>query len=434
MNTTTRRSFVRLIGATAAIAGAPTIVRAQTAQPHIVVVGGGFAGATAAKYLRLWSQYKVTLINAGSAHVSCILSNQVLNGQRTLSSITFPLSTLKQKYGVALIAKKVSAIDRDAKAVVFADGSRLNYDRLILAPGISFETPNNYNMNLVPHAWIAGAQTTLLSNQLAAMPAGGTFILAVPKAPYRCPPGPYERACVVADYLKRRAGAGPQPRVIVLDANPKIMAEEHTFTQAFNVVHKGIIEYHPSAAGADFSVVHVNARMKTVETPSGVFSGDVVNVIPPHRASQLVIDAGLTGAGNWAPVSPLTYISAYDSDIHVIGDLQTCGQQPKSGHVANSEAKYCADAVIRLLDGRQTLEELEDGTGERAANVVTNSACFSPITAKTAGWLTAAFRYDDPSKSMKLIPEAFAEAPAITTENYETMLAWANNLLADTFK
>lgn len=429
MNTTTRRTFVKLLGASAAIAGAPTAVRAQTAQPRVVVVGGGFAGATVAKYLRLWSQYKVTLVNAGSAHISCILSNQVLNGQRTLSSITFPLSTLKQKYGVEVIARKVTSIDRVAKKILLGNSTSVSYDRLILAPGISFQPPNTYNMNLVPHAWIAGGQTTVLRNQLAAMPAGGTFILAIPKAPYRCPPGPYERACVIADYLKRRAGSGPQPKVIVLDANPKIMAEEHTFTYAFNVIHKGVIEYYPSAGGADFSVAHVNAMLKTVETPDGVFSGDVVNVIPPHRASPLVIDAGLTGTGNWAPVSPLTYVSAFDPDIHVIGDSQTCGDQPKSGHVANSEAKYCADAVIRLLKG----QDVENDT-VRAANVVTNSACFSPITESTAGWLTASFGYDPQSKLMKRIDAAVAEAPAITAGNYKTMLAWANNLFADTFK
>ena len=427
MNSTSRRDFVRLLGLSTIAAGTPAIARAQTA-PRVVVVGSGFSGATVAKYLRMWSNTDVTLVNSGSSHVSCILSNEVVTGKRTLSSISFPLSVLKQKYGIKTISATVSAIDRDARKVYLKNGTILPYDRLVLAPGISFNKPNNYNMELVPHAWIAGSQTTLLQKQLAAMPSNGVFVEAIPKAPYRCPPGPYERACVVADYLKTRAGGGPLPRVILLDANPKIMAEANTFTYAFNVIHKGVIEYYPSTNGADYSVTHVNAKAKTVETPSGVFTGDVVNVIPPHRAASIVIDSGLTGAGDWAPVSALTYVSAFDPYIHVTGDSQTCGAQPKSGHAANSQAKYCADAIIRLFADQDVENDMD-----RAAHVVTNSACFSPITSKTAGWLTAAFRYDKADGLMKLDTNAFAEAPSINTDNYETMSAWARNLFYDTF-
>lgn len=413
MNTISRRHFMKLIGASTALATTPLLLRAQTpASGRVVIVGGGFAGATAAKYLRHWSggNVAVTLVDANPAHVSCILSNLVLNNSLGLSQITFNYEALRQKYGVNVVqGRAVGAADGQLS---LQDGRKLAYDRLILAPGIDFVTVPGLDINRIPHAWQAGPQTTLLKQQLAAMPAGGVFILTIPLAPYRCPPGPYERACLVADYLKKNR---PGSKVIVLDANPKIMAEEHTFTVAFNQTHAGIVDYRPNVL-----LTEVDSTNRIAKTDQGNFQASVLNVLPPQKAGQIAFDAGLT-EGNWAPVHPLTYESTLLKNIHIIGDAQGTSQ-PKSGHIANSEAKVCADAILRAFAG-----ESPDPAP------MTNSACYSPITAKTASWLTAVFAYDPETQTMKSVPEAFGEAPAATEEHYEKMFDWASNLFSDTF-
>ncbi|HRY15329.1 MAG: FAD-dependent oxidoreductase [Candidatus Competibacteraceae bacterium] len=414
MNSLSRRHFLKLIGTSTALAATPTWLKAQTAASgRVVIVGGGFAGATAAKYLRHWSggNVAVTLVDANPAHVSCILSNLALNGSLGLSQITFNYEALKQKYGVTVEAGQ--AVGAANGQLHLQDGRTLAYDRLILAPGIDFAPVPGLDIRRIPHAWQAGPQTTLLKNQLRDMPPGGVFVLTIPLAPYRCPPGPYERACLVADYLKRNK---PGSKVIVLDANPKIMAEEHTFTKAFYQTHAGIIEYHPNVL-----LNEVDSTNRTAITSQGNFSASVLNVLPPQKAGKIVSDLGLTGGGNWAPVDPLTYESTVAKGIHIIGDSQGTSQ-PKSGHIANSEAKVCADAILRAFAG-----ELPDPAP------TTNSACYSPITAKTASWLTAVFAYDPETRAMKLVPEAFGEAPEATEENYEKMFDWASNLFAETF-
>lgn len=414
MNSLSRRHFLKLIGTSTALAATPTLLKAQTAASgRVVIVGGGFAGATAAKYLRHWSggNVAVTLVDANPAHVSCILSNLALNDSLRLPQITFNYEALKQKYGVTVEAGR--AVGAANGQLHLEGGRKLAYDRLILAPGIDFTPVSGLDIERIPHAWQAGPQTTLLKNQLKDMPPGGVFVLTIPPAPYRCPPGPYERACLVADYLKKNK---PGSKVIVLDANPKIMAEEHTFTTAFYQTHAGIIEYHPNVL-----LNAVDSTNRTAITSQGDFSASVLNVLPPQKAGTIVSDLGLTGGGNWAPVDPLTYESTVAKGIHIIGDSQGTSQ-PKSGHIANSEAKVCADAILRAFAG-----ELPDPAP------TTNSACYSPITAKTASWLTAVFAYDPETRAMKLVPEAFGEAPEATEENYEKMFDWASNLFADTF-
>ncbi len=423
MNTLSRRHFLKLMGATAAVAASPAALRAQTtsATGRVVVVGGGFAGATIAKYLRHWSggNVAVTLVDANLAHVSCILSNLALNSSMSLSQITFNYEALKQKYGVNFVQGRAAGIDNDKQQLKLDSGILLDYERLILAPGIDFAAIPGLDSSLVPHAWQAGPQTTLLKQQLAAMPSRGTFVLTIPKAPYRCPPGPYERACVVADYLKRKK---PGSNVIVLDANPKIMAEEHTFTTAFNQTYAGVIEYHSNVLLNEVEVVSSTKRI--ARTSQGNFPAHVLNVIPPQKAGKIVFDVGLVPSGqNWASVNPLTYESTLipGSKIHIIGDSQGTSQ-PKSGHIANAEAKVCADAILRAFAG----EEPDPAP-------VTNSACYSPITAKTASWLTAVFAYNPKTGAMEAVPESFGEAPAATEENYEKMFDWAGNLFGDTF-
>ncbi len=415
MTDNSRRQFLKGLGVVSAAGAFPAILKAASTRPKIVVVGGGFAGATAAKYLRHWSNaVDVTLIEPNVSYQSCILSNLVLNNQMTLSQITFNYTTLAQKYGVSVIFDWVDSIDATNQTVQLRNGNKVAYDRLILAPGVKFNTVPGLDTNKVPHAWKAGAQTQLLQQQLAAMPAGGTFVMTIPPTPYRCPPGPYERACVVADYLKRnKAGA----KVIVLDANAGIVAEKTTFETAFNNTYAGMLQYIPNAV-----LQSVDSDQKIAHTSLGDYKADVLNVIPAQTANDIILNSGLSTSTNaWAPVNPLSYESTLVPNIHIIGDAQATNQ-PKAGHIANAEAKVCADAILRLIDG-----------GQPYSNPMTNSACYSPITATTASWLTVVFAYDQASGMMKAVTESSGEAAAPSSKNYNRMFDWANNLFADTF-
>lgn len=382
---------------------------------HVIVVGGGMGGATAAKYLRLWGgqNLRVTLIEKNHTYTSNILSNLVLTGQRGLASLDYGYASLRSNYGIDVVQGAVAAIDPVARRVSLAGGSTLTYDRLVLSPGIDFDPmPGLGNYDSIPHAWQAGPQTALLREQIVAMPAGGTFVMTIPATPYRCPPGPYERACVVADYLKREK---PGAKVIVLDANPAIAAERATFELAFNSLHAGTIEYH-----AGVGITDIDPSNRLVQTSIGSIAASVLNPIPPHRAAALVRDAGLANVNDrWAGVDVLTYESTAHPNVHIIGDASAT-TQPKAGHIANAEAKVCAESVIRLLAGQAP-----------DPSPVTNSACYSPITANTASWLTVIYQYDPASKTMKAY--ASGEAASITAGNYEAMFDWFDNLMADTF-
>ena len=411
---------------------------------RVVVVGGGMAGMTAAKYLRLWggAGVAVTLVEPDAFYTSSIMSNLVLTGSRTLASLQFTRDALTTKYGVVRKTGTVVAIDAVAHTVRLADNTVLPYDRLVLAPGVSFDdayglTQADYDTR-TPHAWRGGAQTALLAKQVAAMRNGDTFVMTIPKAPYRCPPGPYERACVVADYLKRSKGTNC--RVLVLDENLAIQAEKHTFETAFAQTHAGIIEYVP---GVTQIAVQAQTRLVSYVDALGApmaRQAQVVNPIVPHRASGSapggwIAAAGLNNGtgGRWANVNVLSYEStaAGAAGIHVIGDAANCGM-PKAGHVANQEAKICADAIVRLMLGSQPY-----------AQPVATSACYSPITASTASWLTATYQYDPADGKMKVasnggqmlvngVPAVPTEAATVNSDNYQDMGTWFTTLMKDT--
>ena len=430
-----RRDFFRLAGMAgvgasvaswAGLASAATAPQLGTVPTNtgisgrVVVIGGGMAGATVAKYLRLWggTGVSVTLVERDSAYTSNILSNLVLNGQRTLTSLQYGYSNLASRYGIRMVKGDVTAIDPVGHSVTLADGSKLPYDRLVIAPGVEFDIYPGLETAAaqakVPHAWKAGVQTTQLRNMLVNMKAGETFVMTIPAKPYRCPPGPYERACVVADWLKKnRTGS----KVIVLDANPSITAEPLAFTNAFDVVHKGVVEYHPGV-----TINSIDASTMTLNTNLGNLKAKVINAIPPHKAGKVVINNGLANVGGrWAGVDVLTYQSTAAPGIHVIGDASAT-TQPKAGHIANQEAKICADAIVRLLAGRSP-----------DPSPITNSACYSPITADTASWLTAIFAFDPVSRTMQPVPGAAGEAAARSKDNYEEMFKWFNTLMEDSF-
>jgi len=427
-----RRRFLQNIGATAvgfsllnsSMAG--QMAASAGAVGRVVVVGGGMAGTSVAKYLRFWggAGVDVTLVEPNTTYISNIFSNMVLTGERTLSQLSFNYSTLKSKYGVKVQNYSVTSIDPIAKQVKLSNGTTLPYDRLVLAPGIDFETlpltGTTANQSKIVHAWKAGAQTTSLKNQIQSMTKSDTYILTIPPAPYRCPPGPYERACVVADYLKRTKGGG---KVIILDANAKILAEPLNFTKAFNETHKGIITYLPNAP-----ITSINADTMTVVSGAGTFKGKVINAIPLHKAGNLITQSGIglanSADGKWAAVNVLSYESTNPklAGIHILGD-SSATTQPKAGHIANAEAKVCADAIIQVFKG---------GTINQVP--MTNSSCFTPITKTTASWLTAIYRYDPVSKTMKIAGSDIpTESNGATSENYEDMLKWFTNLMADTF-
>jgi len=416
MNTSSRRNFLKSLGGAAALASFPTISHAATTGSRVVVIGGGFAGATAAKYLKHWApDLNVTLVEPNAEYRSPILSNLVLNGQKTLGDISFNYNTLNTKYGVNIVTQWVQGIDSAAKMVELSDGSKLEYDRLIVAPGISFNPVTGLDFAKVPHAWQSGDQLLLLKQQLDAMPSGGTFVMTIPPAPYRCPPGPYERACIIADYLKTN---NPGAKVVVLDANSDIIVEKETFGHAFDVTYNGIVEYHKGV-----TLESVDSDARTAFTDKGEFKSDVLNVIPVHSAGKIVLDSGLANhaTGRWADVNPISYESTAIPDVHIIGDSQGTGQ-PKAGHIANAEAKVCADAVIRLLAG-----------GLPYAAPMTNSACYSPISTTTASWLTAVYGYNAATNTMEKVVGSGGASIGVSTENHRDMFTWANSLFDDTF-
>jgi NADPH-dependent 2,4-dienoyl-CoA reductase/sulfur reductase-like enzyme len=387
------------------------------------VIGGGMAGLAADKYLRRWggTGVQVTLVERNTSYTSNILSNLVLTGQRSLSSLVYGYAAIRQNYGVDVRLGDVVRIDPISRQITLADRSVLAYDRLIVAPGVEFDVLPGLESaaarNRVMHAWQAGPQTATLRNQLVAMPRGGTFVMTIPASPYRCPPGPYERACVVADWLKRNK---PGSKVIVLDANASVQAERHTFETAFAGLFAGVISYVPNAPVT--SIDATQSRIM-VHTPMGGFPGDVVNAIPPHRAGKVVLDNGLANVsgGRWAGVDAASFESTAAAGVHVIGDACAAGV-PKAGHIGNQEGKTAADAILRAFRGLAPDPDL-----------VLNSACYSPITASTASWLTAVYQYDAATRGYRMVGTAPSEAPRPTSDNFSEMNRWFRTLMQETF-
>ena len=413
-----RRSFLgAAAGLAAVLASGIAIAAPRSAKARILIVGGGMAGATVAKYLRLWGDaIDVTLIERQPIYTSSIMSNLVLTGQRTLSGLAYSYDQLRSRYGVHVIIDDVIEVDPITTSVKLASGKRLTADRIILAPGIGFDAvPGLSDANRMPHAWQAGPQTALLAQQLAALPAGGVIAITVPKAPYRCPPGPYERACLIADWLKTNK---PRAKLILLDANADIAVEKANFQRAFTELYGNVIEYRK---GVD--ITSVDTKKMTLATSGGSVHADVVNLIPRQRAAALVTKAGLAtdAQARFAPVDVLSYASAVAPTLHVIGD--SCATtQPMAGQMANQQAKVCADALTRIFAG---------GSPDPAP--VTNSACYSTITRSEAGWMTAVFQYDLVAHAMKPVTQSSAASDGWTQKNFKQMNEWFDAIMADTF-
>lgn len=414
------------------ISGLPLVVRAQAVTYDVVVVGGGMAGATIAKYLRIWSNYtlKVALIEKNLNYTSNIMSNEVLTGKRVVSSLSYGYTNLVNKYGVVRIQGTVNSIDPDAHTVSY-DATTIGYRSLVLAPGLEFDlwpgvSPGQYD-TLIPHAWQAGAQTTLLRTQIKNMIAGAgkNVVITIPKAPYRCPPGPYERACVIADWLRLyKAGS----KVIVLDENAEVQAEKANFMNAFGGLYGYTVDYRPGIKITNVSALPTRqvTYTQTVNSVTETVTVDaaVLNPIPPQRAPKLLADTGLLD-GKFAPVNPVTFESSLEPDVYIIGDACFAGSIPKAGHIANQEAKTCANAILLALSGYGETSNFTP---------VLNSACFTPVTSTLATWLSAVYQFDGAYyiQSSHNGGKAIAATTA-SADNYSDMTKWFKTLMGDTF-
>ncbi len=348
--TVNRRQFLGYLGTGAALAALPVWRGAHAAPARIVVVGGGFGGATCAKYLRRYdAEIGITLVEASPQYVTCPASNWVLGGLRSMTDITHGYDGLKA-HAIDVVTARVQGIDPGKRRVTLDNGDTLVYDRLVVAPGIDFkwgsiEDYDEKAAEILPHAYKAGPQTELLRSQLEAMPDGGVVIIAIPGNPFRCPPGPYERASLIAHYLQTHK---PRSKLLLLDTKDSF-SKQGLFQAAWKARYPGMIEWVPGTQGG--KVERVDVKTRTVYTQAGLEShqGAVVNVICPHHAGALAHTAGLTDDSGWCPVDQASFESTLHPNIHVIGDACIAGAMPKSGHSANNHAKMCAAAVIASL-------------------------------------------------------------------------------------
>jgi len=419
----TRRDFVKWLSASAALSGSIGCATATKSRNvgRVVVIGGGYAGATAAKYVRMWGpDIEVTLVERDAEFVSCPLSNRVLAGVIQLKVLTRDYGKLQAKYGVKLIRDEATAIDPVAQEVRLGKGGPLKYDRLIVAPGVEIlynEVPGLDSPQAqarVLHAWKAGPQTVALRKQLEAMADGGVYAITIPKAPYRCPPGPYERACQVAWYLKT---SKPKSKVLILDANEDVVSKKGLFMKAWSERYAGIIEYRPNS-----ELTGVDAATLTAKLAFEDVKADVLNVVPPQRAGKIAADAGLITANNrWCGVDFLTYESSAVKNVHVLGDaIMAAPQMPKSGHMANQHAKVCAAAVVALMHGEAV----------NSQPLVTNT-CYSFVSDKEVIHVASVHAYVPEKKTMEVVPGGSGVSAAASELEGQFAEAWGRNIWSD---
>jgi sulfide dehydrogenase [flavocytochrome c] flavoprotein subunit len=415
-----RREFIRAAGAGAALASTVGCASMRgPAKPKVLVVGGGYGGATAAKYVRMWSEgaVDVTLVEPNPMFISCPLSNTVLGGVRPLSDLTIGYDALASKHGVRVLKDSVQSFDFDKRTARLAGGGSENYDRVIVSPGVDFiwsELPGAQDKVL--HAWKAGPQTLALRAQLEAMPDGGVFVMTIPLAPFRCPPGPYERACQVAHYFSK---AKPKSKILILDANEDVVSKGALFKRIWAERYKGMIEYRPG-----FKTVEVDAATRTAISELGDrVDGAVLNAIPPQRAGAIATDSGLANMNKrWCEVNFQTYESTQAKLVHVLGDaIQVAPLMPKSAHMANQHAKVCAAAVVDLLAGR----------APEARPMLTNT-CYSFVSDKDVIHVASVHAYDADKKTMLVVPGSGGVSSAASELEGVYAMNWARNIWADT--
>ena len=420
-----RRHFLaQSVAGLSLLGGFSQYAQANLSKARIFVIGGGFGGATAAKYLRLFSNNtaNVTLIEPNASFLSCPMSNFVVAGMRTMADITSPYEGLTKYHGIKLIHDSVSTIDPEKKTVTLTSGSALSYDKVVLSPGISLMMNSIEGLakanqaGITLQAWKAGPETLMLYKQLAAMRDGGVFAISIPEAPYRCPPGPYERASLVAHYLKQHK---PKSKVLILDANQDLTSKGALFKKAWAEQYAGLIEYRPS-----HNVAGIDAKTKTLrfEVQDDV-RADVLNVLPAMSAGEIAIKTGLANAnGRWVNVDFLNFEATATKDIHVLGDaIQTAPLMPKSGHMANQHAKVAAAAIIA---------QLNDWPINPAP--VVNNTCYSFVNDQAAVHIASVHQYDAQAKTFKSVPGAGGLSSESSALEASYAWGWAHNIWADT--
>jgi len=418
-----RRDFLKAIGAgvsTAALSACA--VSPSRSGPKVVIVGGGYGGATTAKYLSMWSNgtLDITLVEPNAEFVSCPLSNLVLGGSKQMSFLTSSYAGLAKR-GIKVLADTAQGIDPVRGTVRISNQQDLPYDRVVLSPGIDFMYDGIQGLGTadaqgkVLHAWKAGPQTVALRRQLEAMRDGGVYVLSIPKSPYRCPPGPYERACQVAWYFKR---AKPRSKVLILDGNEDVQSKKGLFMKAWNEDYKGIVEYRPNYVLTGVDVATLTAKFETADD----VKADVLNVIPPQRAGAIAAQAGVITANNrWCEVNFLSFESIKVPKIHVVGDsIQIAPAMPKSGHMANQHGKVTAAAILNAFAG------LEPNPAP-----VVNNTCYSFITDADVVHVASVHQYDKDKKTFATVPGSGGLSPAPNAIEGGYAFSWAQNIWAD---
>ncbi len=416
-----RRRAILAAGAAGVLAAAsgcasPAIAKRSA---RVVVVGGGYGGATAARYLRLLDRsLEVVLVEPHEALVSAPASNLVIGGFRTLADLTTPYTALERRRGVRVVRDRATAVDAARREVRLAGGASIAFDRVIVAPGVDAmwdEIPALKNPAVrarMPVAWDAGPETLELRRRLEAMPDGGTFVIAIPEAPYRCSPAPYERACQAAAYFKR---AKPRAKILLADANGEIQAESALFRRAWSELYAGMIDYRPNSRAVDVDVATGTVKLELEDV-----RGDVLNVLPPVRAAAIAAPF-ITANGRWCEVDWLTYESVAARGVHILGDaLQHAPVMAKSGHMANAQAKACAAAVVALLRGE----------APNPAPTLSN-ACYTYFSATLAGHIATVHKYDTAERTMRIVPGAGGVSAVMSESEARYADEWARNIRSD---
>lgn len=395
--------------------------QAQT-RARVVVIGAGFGGATAARYLkRFWPELEVTIVEPLAELVTCPMSNRVIHGGITLRDISHPYGRLVERANLRWVKGTADAIDFDKREVLVGK-EKLPYDRLVVSPGVDFNYDGLAGLESaeaqarVPHAWKAGEQTVQLRNMLLSVPDGGVVAMSIPKVPYRCPPGPYERASLMAFYLKAYK---PRTKLLVFDANPEIQAKKGLFEQVWKGRYAGLLDYIPNA-----DLKQVDARTGTLDFEvQGKVNAQVLNVIPPQRAGRLAQRSGLTSvAQRWCGVNFLSYESLVHAGVHVLGDsIAASPGMPKSAHMANQQAKVCAAAIVASLRG-----------WELPAEPIIANTCYSFISQTEVIHVASVHRFDPASRQMVAVKGAGGLSESPTLVEGLTAMAWAANIVSDT--
>lgn len=421
-----RRDVIQgaLAGSAALVLGGCSSMAGTPSSAKVVVVGGGYGGATAAKYVRDFSEgsIDVVMIEPNAAFVSCPMSNLVVGGVRRLADITSSYDNLRGRHGVTIVRDTASAVDVARKTVRLAGGSEIRYDKLVLSPGIDLMFDSVAGLRQaqadgrILQAWKAGPETAALAAQIQAMPDGGVFAITIPEAPYRCPPGPYERASVVAAWLKKNK---PRSKVLVLDANADIVSKAALFKKSWSELYPGMIEYRPQHRA---TAVDAAARVVKFEVHDDL-RADVLNVLPAMRAGSIAVQTGLANANSrWCQVDYQTFESTAAKDVHVIGDsIQIAPLMPKSAHMANSHAKVVAAAIVAQLKGMDVNPE----------PMLTNT-CYSFVSADEVIHVASVHAYVAAEKTFRSVAGAGGVSAARSELEARYANAWARNIWADT--